>query len=259
MQTQAYRAFIETLRANLEADARVRGLVLLGSTANQSHAPDEWSDHDFFVITETGDQERLRTQLDWLPDHGSIVLALRETPHGLKILYASGHVLEFAVFDEHEINVAKVNDYAVVFDRGGVEEALRRIAQPEAVAAPYSPEDLQHDLGMFLCLLVVGAGRVRRGEVISGQVFIRTYALGHLLRALARTLPAANHSMLDNLDAFRRFERAFPEAGAAIHAALAQDAIGTARSLLDVCEQYLRETSGLPMAGADTVRRFLGQ
>jgi hypothetical protein len=256
MQTQAYQAFIDTLRANLQADGSVLGLVLLGSTAGQSHAPDEWSDHDFFVITESGAQERFRTHLEWLPDHESVVLAVRETPHGLKILYASGHVLEFAVFDRNEISVAKANDFSVVFDRGGVAEAMQRIAQTDATVQ-YPLETVQRDLGTFLCLLVIGAGRVARGELISGQVFIRTYALGNLLRVLAHSLPSADRSTLDNLDAFRRFERAFPEVGAAINAALSRDTAGAALGLLEVCEQHLRGAASFPQAGADAVRRFL--
>lgn len=34
MQSDAYRDFIQQLTANLRADDRVQGLVLLGSTAN---------------------------------------------------------------------------------------------------------------------------------------------------------------------------------------------------------------------------------
>jgi len=40
-------------------------------------APDEWSDHDFFVITPAGEQERMRTDLSWLPDAGQIALSYR--------------------------------------------------------------------------------------------------------------------------------------------------------------------------------------
>ena len=47
----AYAAFTEALRARLEADPRVVGLVALGSMARRDYEPDRWSDHDFFVIT----------------------------------------------------------------------------------------------------------------------------------------------------------------------------------------------------------------
>ena len=47
MQIQDYLAFTERLKKAIEADSRVKGLVLLGSTANTKRSPDEWSDHDF--------------------------------------------------------------------------------------------------------------------------------------------------------------------------------------------------------------------
>ncbi len=174
MHIAAYQGVIEQLTTTLQADERVRGLVLLGSTARQSHQPDEWSDHDFFVITESGLQELFRTTFDWLPNRESVVLTVRETEHGLKILYADGHLLEYAVFDVAEIAVAKANDYAVVFDKGGVTAAMAKIAHPPADQLPAAYTDSARDLGMFLCQLVIGAGRVTRGEAISGQVFMRS-------------------------------------------------------------------------------------
>ncbi|MEO1167042.1 MAG: hypothetical protein AAFV98_24895, partial [Chloroflexota bacterium] len=126
-----YKAFTQQLTTNLKADPKILGLVLLGSTANQSRQPDAYSDHDFFVITESGLQEDYRTDLRWLPDYTNIVLTVRETAHGLKVLYKNGHLLEFAVFDTAEIALAKVNDYAVVFDKANVTEAITSIATSE--------------------------------------------------------------------------------------------------------------------------------
>lgn len=256
MQANDYRDFINHLTANLQADNRVEGLVLLGSTADQSHPPDEWSDHDFFVITTSNHQEQFRTRFDWLPDHNDIVLTVRETQHGLKVLYASGHLLEYAIFDLSEIALAKANDYRVVFDRGGVQAAMQAIASMTDARA-YSPMSLQRDMGMFLCLLVVGAGRVARGEAISGQVFIRSHALGHLLAALAHVLQAPDAAQLDNLDPYRRFEQNFPQVATEINAALDHDPIGAALSLLDVYERTLCNTQGYSKDSVTSVRRFL--
>lgn len=255
MQSENYRAFIDRLSANLQADERVQGLVLLGSTASRQRTPDEWSDHDFFVITRSGTQEAFRTTFTWLPGHHDIVLTVRETAHGLKVLYASGHLLEYAVFDLAEIAQAKANDFRVVFDRGGVTAAVEAIA-----AVPRGEDainDYQRDMGMFLCLLVVGAGRVARGEVISGQVFIRTYALGHLLPPLAHRIAATNKASLDNLDSFRRFEQVFPQAGAAINAALAHQPVEAGLGLLDIYTHYLADSAGYDARAVATVRAFL--
>ncbi|MEO1645087.1 MAG: DUF389 domain-containing protein, partial [Chloroflexota bacterium] len=113
--------------------------------------------------------------------------------------------------------------------------------------------------GMFLCLLVVGAGRVARGEIISGQLFIRANALSQLLQILAHTHPADDKSQLDNLDPFRRFEQVFPEIGAQINAALLQDPITGALSLLAIYEQTQSSQVAYRGEAVKTVRKFLEQ
>ena len=63
MQPDEYRAFTDELTERLRADERAIGLVAVGSMADRDYAPDEWSDHDFFVITPPGGQEELRNDL----------------------------------------------------------------------------------------------------------------------------------------------------------------------------------------------------
>ena len=256
MHPTDYDAFSQTLTATLQAHPRVRGLVFLGSTAKQSHQPDMWSDHDFFVVTDSGAQEWFRQHVTWLPDHENIVLTLRETAHGVKVLYRNGHILEYAAFDVDEISLAKANDYAVVFDEGGITAAMQAIATPGDTHTPYTATP-QRDMGMFVCQLLVGAGRVARGEVISGQVFIRTHAVAHLLPLLAEALPATDKSQLDNLNVFRRFERVFPEVGAEINTAIAKEPIAAALGLLDIFERALNTADGYPADGVETARRVL--
>ena len=254
MKRDDYNAFTDQLRLNLLDDERVLGLVVLGSTADRSHAPDEWSDHDFFVITEHDQQEWFRTHFDWLPDHENIVLTVRETAHGLKILYQNGHVLEFAVFDAEEIHMARVNDYAVLFDRGPVGVLLADVAaRPTPSVEAYT----HRDLGMVLSLLIVGAGRYARGEVLSAHVVIKQYALSHLMALLTRHLPDGDRHYLDNLDPYRRFERVFPQIGAEINTALNHDPISAALDLLDVYERHLCEAEPYSQDATSTVRAFL--
>src|SRR5207237_44114 len=59
MERTAYDRFSERLHQRLAADERVLGLVALGSMSGEP-PPDQWSDHDFFVITRPGEQERMR-------------------------------------------------------------------------------------------------------------------------------------------------------------------------------------------------------
>jgi hypothetical protein len=40
--------------------------------------------------------------------------AYRETEHGLKVLYRGGHLLEFTVFSENELQMARLNRYRIL-------------------------------------------------------------------------------------------------------------------------------------------------
>ncbi len=257
MDLNNYLAFTEQLTVTLAADERVVGLVLLGSTANGDRQPDAWSDHDFFVVTQPGIQETFRTTTDWLPDSDEVVLTVRETAHGLKALYANGHLLEFAVFDVDELRIARAGDYDIAFDRGKIAEIMREIALPDASMRAYDADTMRRDMGMIVSLFVVGAGRVARGEVLSGRVFIQTHAMGHLLPLLAHVLDSDDKHKLDGLDAYRRFEQVFPEVGAEINAALSRDPIGAALGLLDIYERVLRDVDGYPVHAVQTARAYL--
>src|SRR3954447_20592792 len=128
MKADEYRAFTRELTERLRADERAIGLVAVGSMADRDYAPDEWSDHDFLVITRAGAQEEVRNDLSWLPNGERIALSLRETDHGLIVIYDDGHLLEFAVFDLEEIALAGVNRSHVLLDRGGVAERIAHVA-----------------------------------------------------------------------------------------------------------------------------------
>jgi hypothetical protein len=86
VQPDEYRAFTHELTERLRADGRAIGLVAVGSMADRDYPPDEWSDHDFFVITPLGGQEELRNDLSWLPYADRVALSFRETEHGLNVI-----------------------------------------------------------------------------------------------------------------------------------------------------------------------------
>ena len=258
MDLNLYRSFTHQLRARLESDARVLGLVALGSMAELGRTPDAWSDHDFFVITISGVQESFRQDLSWLPDSERIVLKVRETAHGLKVLYDDGHLLEFAIFDEAELHLARVNDYRVLLDRVQVEATLRHLRTKSAVEA--ASFDVERDFALFLSALWVGAGRTARGEVLSGSSFIKQHALGHLLRVLTHCLPRGSETQLDNLDPFRRFEREFPEQGRTLQRLLLQEPGLCARQLLSFAEEQLsHRMAHYPARAVQVLRNHLEQ
>jgi hypothetical protein len=129
---EKFLAYSDALAKNPDATPTVVGLVFLGSAAATWRA-DEWSDHDFFVISEDGSAEALRQNLQWLPRFDEIPIAVRETDHGLKVVYDDGQVLEFAVFEDRELEMAAANSFAVAVDKCNLQ------ARMEAIAARTAP------------------------------------------------------------------------------------------------------------------------
>ena len=74
MTPEAHAAFTAALLAGVGEEADVIGLVMLGSGSGIPPGPDAFSDHDFFVVTRPGAQERFRTDLGWLPDADQVAL-----------------------------------------------------------------------------------------------------------------------------------------------------------------------------------------
>ncbi len=236
MTPDAYAAFTAALLTRLAGEPDIVGLVLLGSSSGHGAPADAHSDHDFFVVTRAGDQPRWRGDPSWLPDAAELVLHYAETAHGVKALYASGHLVEFAVFDLDELAVARVNRYRVVLDRADVAARLAAVRDATA-AATGAPLDRTWHVGQLLTALVVGAGRAARGERLSGHQLIRGAAVGHLL-ALLRAGHAGD-PLRDDLDPARRFERAMPEVGGELDAALCLPVIAAARAVLAIAVREL--------------------
>lgn len=244
MTPAAHATFIRRLRDRLRDDPEGIGLVGLGSSSGQPPGPDEFSDHDLFVVVAPGAQERWRTDLSWLPgDAGLPVLSYRETPHAVKVLFASGHLAEVAVFDPDELALARVNRYGVLLDKADVAARMARVRQATAaeVAARGAPGEAWA-AGQLVTALVVGAGRWARGERLSAHGLVRGAALGHLVSILRQGLPAEAAARLDDLDPLRRLEQALPEAARDLDAALARPVPEAARGILAV---LVRERSGL--------------
>lgn len=242
--------FTRQLDLNTRQRPQVLGLAALGSMAEASRR-DPWSDHDFFLIVQDGAQESFRQTLDWLPHADQIALAIRETAHGLKVLYDNGHLIEFAVFSPDELALARINDHALLHGDAALAERFAEMAGD----APPAPEAQQH-LGMVICLVLVGAGRAARGEVLSGSAFLKHHAMLHLLALLAALLPAEAPASLDSLDPFRRFEQAYPMLSARLQALLLLPPLDCAEGMLALLEaEVAPRWADFPQAAFDAVRR----
>jgi hypothetical protein len=254
MTPAEHRAFTAEVVRRLSGDPDVLGVVGLGSTSGLPPEPDGFSDHDLFLVTCPGAQERLRQDLAWLPGAaGPVALAFRETAHGVKVLLASGHLVEFAAFDLEELALARVNRYAVLLDRADVAARLVRVREATATAVAAQRVDEAWQLGQFLTTLVIGSSRAARGELLSGHQLVRVAALGHLVTLLRSTLSPEAGARLDDLDPYRRLERALPEAARHLDEALRLPVVPAARALLVI---LLRLRPGLvaPAALAATER-----
>lgn len=258
MDSHDYRAFTRLLVDRLESDERVLGLVAVGSMAERDYAPDEWSDHDFFVVTRPGEQEAFRADLSWLPRADEIVLSLRETEHGLKVFYADAHLIEFAVFALDELGLAPpVDRHRVLLDLGGVAEGLRVVSrQPGAGSS--RRDEAARQFGLLLAHVLVGAGRHVRGEVLSGAFFVKSLAVSNLVSLVAAVLPSESSSLLDGLDPLRRFDLAYPEIAREIDGLCRAEAPVAATGLLALAERVLRPTHPeLPWHAFEVVRERL--
>src|SRR5262245_45417011 len=126
MKATEFENYTERLRASLEPVSGVIGLVTLGSTADPAFR-DQWSDHDFWVITKPGMQDSLVEDLSWLPDYQNILLTVSHRPHGRTILFHNRHKVEFAVFDASEVSSGKIERYQVLIDRDHIAELVGNI------------------------------------------------------------------------------------------------------------------------------------
>lgn len=259
MDPVAYEAFTCALAETLGRDPDVVGLVALGSTAGEPPRADRWSDHDLFVVTRPGAQERLRADPAWLPSAERIVLWHRETPHAMKAIWDDGHLVEVAVLDEGELALARVSRYRVLLDRADVAARMAEVRRATDARVKTDAPDARWRIGQLLGAVLVAAGRHARGERRSADHLVRCVAVGELLALVARHVPAAPGVAPDALDPSRRAERAWPALAAELDAALLRPPPAAGRLLLDLAERSLAGRVPWPFAAAAAVRRRLAE
>jgi hypothetical protein len=249
MDDAAFHSFSRELAARLALRPEVLGLVFVGSAAAVARAPDAWSDHDFFVFVEDAAAERYRRDLSWLPPAPRLLVAHRETQHGLKLLLEGGHVCELAIFTAADRIHARGDTWRVAFDRG---LALEPTMQAQVERTTPRPDPAWSSLQMLFALLI-GAGRHRRGEHLAAHRAVFGDALPQLVALLARDRAG------DPFDPLRRFESLHPQLGAAISATLRMPADEAALALLALAEEHLQNTPArLPAEAIAAVRGRLG-
>ncbi|THF88833.1 hypothetical protein E7T09_06575 [Deinococcus sp. KSM4-11] len=237
MVADDHAAFTQALQVCVEARPDVLGLILLGSTARTHHAPDGHSDHDFFLIVPPDGAEPYREGLDWLPEReAAIVHHHRDTAHGARVIYADGHLLEYAVFTPNELGLSR-NDHArIVLDRLG--DLPERLAATLPLPKLEPAEAVPGLLSDLMLHLLVGVGRHARGERLAAHQMIRVYAVQDHLQLLRALVPPADAAAVDAYNVWRRVERTHPEHAASLEAALSLPLPAGAAWLLNLAESW---------------------
>lgn len=221
MDRAAYERYSAELEARLRADPRALGLVALGSYADET-LRDQWSDHDFWVITTHASQAVFLDDLSWLPDAHAIAVTIRAAPSYYTLLYHNGHQVEFGVFDLAHLHEAKTNRYRLVFGADELSAQVAAVAQATRAGQQTEP-DLEKIFAYLLVALCVGVARQRRGELLGAHQYIFGYALSDLLSLAVALVPAETGAeRLDGFDPRRRFEQAYPSLAGSVAPLLEQ-------------------------------------
>lgn len=230
------------------------GLVVVGSTAAATRR-DRWSDHDFLALVDDETAASARASLDWLPEPERIVLLAREGALGFSVLYDDAHLLEFAVASVDELAGVAIDEARLTF---GDERARAFVAEGRERLSNVAPGDAVGEAGLTFVKLLVGYGRARRGErVVAGQ-FVRTWAVGHLIRAIRARIEPAAGVREDALEPARRFDAAYPGIADRLDAVLCQPVEDAARGVAALARDVLEPAwPGFPSRAADVVETVL--
>ena len=232
MKATEFENYTERLRDSLLSVSGVIGLVTLGSTADLTFR-DEWSDHDFWVITEPGVQDSLVEDLSWLPDHQNILFEISHRPHGRTILFGNRHKVELAVFDASEVNSGKIERYRVLIDRDHVAELIANVHRETYQQTKLRPEALEN-----LCQVIWSAVELAaRGELLHARQYIDGFAINNLLNLL---YSETSDERKDALDPRRRLELRAPELAAELLELYSKPVPDAALHLLEIVKRELK-------------------
>ena len=233
MEAAAFDDYTDRLRTSLESRSEVVGLVTLGTTADSTQR-DEWSDHDFWVITKPGLHNSFCDDLSWLPDHHDIAISVSHGPNRRTILFRNRHKVEFAIFDAQEAPTGKVERYEILIDRDRVSELIESI-HTATLEQPHTRSDALENL----CVLLWSAcERYCRGEFLSARQYVDGFGVNQLLSLVSANQP--HDKTIDALDPRRRLELRSPDLATEVLAALDNSVPGASLSLLEIAEREVK-------------------
>ena len=243
METEA---FLAELVAGCRASSGVTTLAVFGSsTTAGAGRRDEWSDVDFAVFA--APEAAAAVSADWafLPRRDEVVMTAREYDSGGVALYPDGAVVEFGAGLGWEVT----DPTCEVLVGGG---DLRLGPAP-------APPEAANSVRLFLAKLLIGVGRVRRGEVLAGGQLIRCQACTALAAVLRGRLAPSGPVEPNPFDPLRRFEGAYPELGRRLIQAVDRPAEAAGLALFRLARDVLEPGwPQFPTQAADLIARRLG-
>ncbi len=180
------------------------GLLALGSCAQQERL-DEWSDLDFFVIVEQGNQDAYLSNPDWLQACAPLAYIFRNTKDGHKVMWEDEIYAEYAIFEPQMMKDISFTQGKFIFKKEGF-----IMSESPCVPMPHPHQDIDYAINEILTNLYVGVCRFHRGEFLSAFMIIQVHAIEQLL-SMADNL---FQPKTDNEDLFaieRRVEQRYPE------------------------------------------------
>lgn len=255
MLPEQYETYTQLLVDLAQADTRILSLIVLGSTAATHHQPDQWSDHDFWLVVADGTQAQFHDDLTWLPQHHRMVLAFRETQHGWKVIFENGHVLEYAIFSREELNVARFHHYKILIDKADVTKQLEALKTTFVVDTANPNKIAQH----ILSLIVIGMGRYHRGEQLSGMLFIKHHVVEQLTALIQATVPPQQPRLVDDLSPGRRIEFTHPQYTEHLHRLITLPVPEAAQTIVDIVVSLKDEIPDFPSSAIKMVQTVIHQ
>lgn len=192
---------LDEIVTNLKKDPHVIALLTLGSVGLETKRIDEYSDLDFFVITEDGYASSYLLSHDWLETSSPLSFIFQNTVDGFKLLYQDGVYGECAIFNQSKLKDIPYHQARLHYLKEGSHfdfKVTNTMIHPKA-----SKDYLMNEA---LTNLYVGLLRYHRGEIYSSYLFISHHALSNVLR-----LATYNDKVDDPFDISRRIEKNHPQ------------------------------------------------
>lgn len=207
-------------------DPGLTSVVVFGSSTEAAkHRRDRWSDLDANIfISDDAAGAAAKESWPFLPDADGVVLRAREGENGGVVLWRDGMICEFGAGAPWPI---QDEDREVLVDGGDL----------NLVSSPCLP-NAADQFGLFLVKLLIGYGRVVRGETLAGNAVMRCYAITALAETLRQVLaPDVARSPFDPL---RRIEQSLPHLATEIAELQLAEPTRFALGVLDLAESALR-------------------